>query len=169
MEWENANKVQRTSKSRSLCRRHREFSYRRVPPTPSSHFPSLTWWGKQQQVISCLYPHRAPMGYHSTTGATPGSPELQGHSPLTRNPHLPGLVWGASGVVVVLSLGRGRRVRFDVLGAEERKPSVTSEFVVQQLWVAKHTSSDFLQLTRFPHILGSASFKLFNLKLSPLL
>lgn len=169
MEWENANKVHRTSKSRSLCRRHREFSYRRIPPPPHHIFLRKLNSGKQWQVISCLYPHRAPMGYHSTTGAIPDSPQLQGRSPLMRNPHLPGLVWGASGVVVVLSLGRGRRVRFDVLGAEERKPSVTSEFVVQQLWVAEHTSSDFLQLTRFPHILGSASFKLFNLKLSPLL
>jgi hypothetical protein len=32
---------------------------------------------------------------------------------------------------VVLGLGRGRRVRFDVLGAEERKPSVITKFVVQ--------------------------------------
>ena len=104
-----------------------------------------------------------------TAGSIPDSPEPQGLSPLIRNPHLPSLVRGVSGVVVVLSLGRGRRVRFDVLGAEERKPSVTSEFIVQQLWVAEHTSPDFLKLSRFPHILGSVSFKLFNLKLSPLL
>lgn len=74
------------------------------------------------------------MGYHSHPWtSTLGSPKLLGLTPLTRNPHLPNL--GASVVGVVLGLGRGRRVRFDGLGAEERKPSVTMEFVVQKLWM----------------------------------
>lgn len=68
------------------------------------------------------------------------SPKLLGLSPLTRNPHLPSLAWGAS-VVVVWGLGRGRRVRFDGLGAEERKLSVTTDSVVQVLWIITHGSA----------------------------
>lgn len=55
----------------------------------------------------------------------PDSQELPRLTPLTRNPQLPGFVWGASVVGVVLCLGRGRRVLFDILGAKERKPLVT--------------------------------------------
>lgn len=54
-------------------------------------------------------------------------------SPCDQKLNLPGLVRGASGVVVVLGLGRGRRVCFDVLGAEERKSLIITKSVVQKL------------------------------------
>lgn len=147
----------------------RVLSYRTSPCHPLIIFSSANSTGGSSSRPFRAFTHIGlTWATPRTAGSIPDSPELQRLSPLMRNPQLPGLVWGASGVVV-LSLGCGRRVRFDVLGAEEREPSVISEFVAQQLWVAEHTSPDFLKPTRFPHILGSASLKLFNLKLSPLL
>ena len=143
----------------------RVLSYRTSPCHPLITFSSANSTGGSSSRPFRAFTHIGlTWATPRTAGSIPDSPELQRLSPLMRNPQLPGLVWGASGVVVVLSLGCGRRVRFDVLGAEEREPSVISEFVAQQLWVAEHTSPDFLKPTRFPHILGSASLKLFNLK-----
>lgn len=53
--------------------------------------------------------------------------------PCDQKLNLPGLVRGASGVVV-LGLGRTRWVRFGVLGAEERKSSLLQSSIIQKQW-----------------------------------
>lgn len=68
---------------------------------------------------------------------------------------------------MVLGLGRGRRVCFDVLGAEERKSSIIIKSVVQMLW--GETVPNLVKFIRFSHIVGNSNFQLFNSKLSPIL
>lgn len=82
----------------------------------------------------CAFTHiECTWAVSASTGINPRLPRAARTHSFNENPHLPGLNRGASGVGVVLGLGHGRRVRFDVLGAGERKLSVTIESVVQEL------------------------------------
>lgn len=69
----------------------------------------------------------------STIGIPHGFPRASISTPRDQKLNLPGLVRGASGVVV-LGLGRTRWVRFGVLGAEERKSSLLQSSIIQKQW-----------------------------------
>lgn len=107
-----------------------------IQMSPKQCFPLLSQWWDQCRSTSAFTNTGITRAISSPSGINPRLPRASKTTPLTRNPQLPSIFLGASEVGVVLCLGRGRRVRFDVLGAEERKPLVTTESTVWKLKVA---------------------------------
>lgn len=107
-----------------------QFPPKDIQMSPKQCFPLLSQWWDQCRSTSAFNNTGITWAISSPTSINPRLPRAAKTIPLTRNPKLPSVFLGASEVGVVLCLGRGRRVRFVVLGAEERKLLVTTESIV---------------------------------------